>query len=116
MTDTDLPVIRHSLAHLLAAAVLEKYPDAKLAIGPVIEHGFYYDMDFSSCGKSADGADGQTRIGADKRDTDNADTKTRIGADKKHGLSAEDLPALENRMRELARVDLPFENEKISSD
>ena len=30
--------IRHSLAHLLAAAVLKKFPDAKLAIGPVIEN------------------------------------------------------------------------------
>ncbi|OGY63130.1 MAG: threonine--tRNA ligase [Candidatus Harrisonbacteria bacterium RIFCSPHIGHO2_01_FULL_44_13] len=36
--------IRHSLAHLLAAAVLEKFPDAKLGIGPVIENGFYYDF------------------------------------------------------------------------
>lgn len=36
--------IRHSLAHLLAAAVLEKFPDAKLAIGPVIDNGFYYDF------------------------------------------------------------------------
>ncbi len=36
--------IRHSLAHLLAAAVLKKFPDAKLAIGPVIENGFYYDF------------------------------------------------------------------------
>jgi len=36
--------IRHSLAHLLAAAVLKKFPKAKLAIGPVIENGFYYDF------------------------------------------------------------------------
>jgi threonyl-tRNA synthetase len=34
------------LAHLLATVVLEKYPDAKLAIGPSIENGFYYDIDF----------------------------------------------------------------------
>lgn len=38
--------IRHSLSHLLAAAVLEKYPKAKLGIGPTIEHGFYYDIQF----------------------------------------------------------------------
>jgi len=37
---------RHTLAHLLAAAVLELYPDAQCAIGPAIEDGFYYDMDF----------------------------------------------------------------------
>lgn len=36
--------IRHSLAHLLAAAVLEKFPKAKLGIGPVVENGFYYDF------------------------------------------------------------------------
>ncbi len=39
---------RHSLAHLLASAVLEQYPDAKLGIGPVIDNGFYYDFIFSS--------------------------------------------------------------------
>ncbi|MDE2019219.1 MAG: threonine--tRNA ligase [Patescibacteria group bacterium] len=40
----SLDPIRHSLAHLLAAAVLQKFPDAKLAIGPTIENGFYYDF------------------------------------------------------------------------
>lgn len=40
--------LRHSLAHLLAAAVLELWPDTKRAIGPAIESGFYYDFDFSS--------------------------------------------------------------------
>jgi threonyl-tRNA synthetase len=38
--------LRHSLAHLLAAAVLEMYPDTKNTIGPSIEDGFYYDFDF----------------------------------------------------------------------
>ena len=36
--------IRHSLAHLLAAAVLKEFPDAKLGIGPTVENGFYYDF------------------------------------------------------------------------
>lgn len=36
--------IRHSLAHLLAAAVLKEFPDAKLGVGPTIENGFYYDF------------------------------------------------------------------------
>ncbi len=40
----NLDNIRHSLAHLLAAAVLKKFPKAKLGIGPVIENGFYYDF------------------------------------------------------------------------
>jgi threonyl-tRNA synthetase len=39
--------LRHSTAHLLAAAVLELYPDTKRAIGPAIDSGFYYDFDFS---------------------------------------------------------------------
>ncbi|MEX0917966.1 MAG: threonine--tRNA ligase [Candidatus Paceibacterota bacterium] len=37
---------RHTLAHLLAAAVLKQYPHAKLTIGPAIDTGFYYDIDF----------------------------------------------------------------------
>ena len=41
-----LEKIRHSLAHLLAAAVLKKYPNTKLGIGPAIENGFYYDFKF----------------------------------------------------------------------
>ncbi len=36
--------MRHSAAHLLAAAVMKMFPDAKLGVGPVIENGFYYDM------------------------------------------------------------------------
>src|SRR5579883_287962 len=40
-----LEVYRHSTAHLLAAAVLELYPETKLGIGPPIESGFYYDFD-----------------------------------------------------------------------
>ncbi len=38
---------RHTLAHLLAAAVLELYPDAKPTIGPTVDNGFYYDFEFS---------------------------------------------------------------------
>jgi threonyl-tRNA synthetase len=45
-TEASLDAVRHSLAHLLAAAVLKKYPQAKLGIGPTIEHGFYYDFKF----------------------------------------------------------------------
>lgn len=42
--------IRHSLAHLLAAAVLELYPTAQVTIGPAIEDGFYYDIDMPKIG------------------------------------------------------------------
>lgn len=48
MDNQDLQSLRHSLAHLLAAAVLELYPDAKRTIGPAIDDGFYYDFAFSS--------------------------------------------------------------------
>ena len=41
----SLHVLRHSASHLLAYAVLELFPDARLAIGPPIEEGFYYDFD-----------------------------------------------------------------------
>jgi threonyl-tRNA synthetase len=44
----NLDHLRHSLAHLLAAAVLELYPDTKPTIGPITENGFYYDFEFSS--------------------------------------------------------------------
>lgn len=45
-TSYKLDNLRHSLAHLLAAAVLELWPKTKLTIGPVIENGFYYDFEF----------------------------------------------------------------------
>ncbi|MDO6682757.1 MULTISPECIES: threonine--tRNA ligase [unclassified Oceanobacter] len=41
-----LEVIRHSFAHLVGHAVKQLYPTAKMAIGPVIENGFYYDIDY----------------------------------------------------------------------
>ncbi len=40
----ELDRMRHSAAHLLAAAIMRMFPDAKLGVGPVIENGFYYDM------------------------------------------------------------------------
>lgn len=42
----DLPTKKHSLAHIMAQAVKEFYPNAKLWIGPATEDGFYYDFDF----------------------------------------------------------------------
>ena len=41
-----LDALRHSVAHLLAAAVMELYPNAKRTIGPAIENGFYFDFEF----------------------------------------------------------------------
>lgn len=79
--------LRHSCAHLLAAAVVELYPDAKLAIGPSIENGFYYDIDFSSTKSSA--TDGDTKI------------------------TEEDFPKIEEKMRELIPTWTKFEKEML---
>jgi threonyl-tRNA synthetase len=46
--------IRHSLAHLLAAAVAELYPGTKNTIGPAVENGFYYDFEFSAAPSEGD--------------------------------------------------------------
>jgi threonyl-tRNA synthetase len=45
---SKLDILRHSTAHLLAAAVKSLYPEAKNTIGPAISDGFYYDFDFGS--------------------------------------------------------------------
>ncbi len=64
--------IRHTAAHVLAQAVLELYPQAKLGVGPPIADGFYYDFDL---GTAVDG--------------------------KPHTFKADDLPQLEQRMRQI---------------
>ncbi len=43
----NIEVMRHSTSHLMAAAILELFPEAKFGIGPTIENGFYYDLDLS---------------------------------------------------------------------
>ncbi len=48
MIQEQLAQVRHTLAHLLAQAVKEHYPDVKLTLGPAVETGFYYDMDFGA--------------------------------------------------------------------
>jgi threonyl-tRNA synthetase len=45
MTHTDLELIRHSTAHVMAEAVADLYPGTRFGIGPAIEEGFYYDFD-----------------------------------------------------------------------
>jgi len=41
-----LEIMRHSCAHLVAAAIQALYPEAKFGVGPVVENGFYYDVEF----------------------------------------------------------------------
>src|SRR3989338_6695351 len=45
---SELETMRHSCAHLMAAAVAELYPEAKFGVGPVVENGFFYDLDLSA--------------------------------------------------------------------
>lgn len=45
MSEEKLYAMRHSLAHIMAAAVRRLWPEAKFGIGPVVENGFYYDID-----------------------------------------------------------------------
>ncbi len=86
--------IRHTLAHLLAAAVLKKYPKAKLGIGPTIENGFYYDFFFPS-------AD-ERRLHADKRG--------------QFLVGEADLPELEVEMRRAIKEGLEMKGEKVTPE
>jgi threonyl-tRNA synthetase len=71
--------VRHSIAHIMAQAVLERYPEAGVGIGPPIENGFYYDFDLGM------GDDGRPRT-----------------------FTPEDLDQIEARMRELVAERHPF--------
>lgn len=52
--DDQLYAMRHSLAHIMATAVTTIWPEAKLGVGPVVEHGFYYDIDIPGVTISTD--------------------------------------------------------------
>ncbi|MDZ7584112.1 MAG: threonine--tRNA ligase, partial [Thiobacillus sp.] len=83
VTDKDadgLDLIRHSTAHLLAAAVKSLFPDAQVTIGPVIEDGFFYDFAY------------------------------------KRPFTPEDLAAIEKKMAELAKRDIPVERSVMPRD
>lgn len=57
MSDNNLNAMRHSLAHITAAAVLRLWPEAKFGVGPVIKDGFYYDIDIPNVTISTDDFD-----------------------------------------------------------
>ncbi|OYW37783.1 MAG: threonine--tRNA ligase [Hydrogenophilales bacterium 12-61-10] len=83
VTDKDadgLDMIRHSTAHLLAYAVKSLYPDAQVAIGPVIEDGFFYDFSY------------------------------------KRPFTPDDLAAIEKKMVELAKQDIPVTRSVMPRD
>src|SRR5215471_12144541 len=75
-----LEVYRHSSAHLLAAAVLELFPETKLGHGPATENGFFYDFY------------------------------------REKPFSTEDLEAIEKKMQELVKQDLPYAREFLPRD
>ncbi len=50
----NLHAMRHSLAHIMATAVQHLWPEAKFGVGPVVEHGFYYDIDLGEAQLSED--------------------------------------------------------------
>ena len=67
-----LDILRHSTAHIMAEAVKELFPGVKVAIGPAIENGFYYDFDYE------------------------------------RAFTPEDLPAIEEKMAQIIKNNLPF--------
>ena len=85
--DDFLYRLRHSAAHVMAQAVLELYPDAKIAIGPPIENGFYYDFDL--------GKDEQGRP---------------------RTFTPEDLEKIEKRMRQIIAGKYPFIYRQVSAE
>lgn len=85
--ESELYKIRHSAAHVLAEAVLEFYPEAKLAIGPPIEDGFYYDFD----------------LGKDEKG-------------KPKTFSPEDLEKIEAKMKQLLKKNAKFEQSSMTID
>ena len=85
--ETELYRIRHSAAHVMAEAVSELFPEARLAIGPPIEDGFYYDFD----------------LGKDERG-------------KPRTFAPEDLARIEARMQELLRQNAEFQHTTLPVD
>ncbi|MFZ1752279.1 MAG: threonine--tRNA ligase [Caldilineaceae bacterium] len=83
----DLYKLRHSAAHVMAEAVLQLYPEAKIAIGPPIENGFYYDFD----------------LGKDE-------------AGKNRTFSPEDLELIEKGMRRIIGGKHEFAYREVSAD
>ncbi len=85
--ESNLYKIRHSAAHVMAEAVVTHFPEAKLAIGPPIEDGFYYDFD----------------LGRDENG-------------KPITFSPEDLEAIEATMKKLLKKNAKFEQSSMSID
>jgi len=95
-----IKTIRHSLAHIMAAAVQELYPGVKFGIGPAIENGFYYDFDFGEVANSKSEILNPKQI---------QNLKFQIP-------KLEDLPKIEAKMRELIKQDIKFKKKIVSKE
>ncbi len=104
-----LKTLRHSLAHILAHAVQELYPETKFGIGPDIENGFYYDFDFYE----VEGA----KLTRNKKHEIYPPLFKKEGG--RHETDAkqigeQDLPKIEAKMRELIKQNIKFEKKIVS--
>ncbi len=79
-SEEGLEIMRHSLAHIMAMAVRQLFPGVKVAIGPAVEDGFYYDFEYT------------------------------------RSFKEEDLPKIEDKMREIVAQDLRFERRELSRE
>ncbi len=78
-SEEGLEILRHSTSHVMAMAVKELFPGVRVAIGPSIENGFYYDFDYN------------------------------------RPFKEDDLPGIEEKMKEIIKANLPFVRKEISS-
>src|SRR3989338_10398560 len=93
-----LEKIRHTLAHLTAAAVRELWPGSQNAIGPSIENGFYQDFEINF---------GNVKISTEERE---------MNADQHGNISEEDLPKIEAKMRELLPKWIKIEKREVTKE
>ncbi|MDP3794835.1 MAG: threonine--tRNA ligase [bacterium] len=115
MEKTNIDHVRHSLAHLLAMAVLKKFPGVKLGIGPIIENGFYYDFDFVPTRTKEMKSAGLPRSPHGSLAMTDKKAAARNDRMREPQLSDKDLPAIEEEMRRLVKENLVFEGKKVTS-
>lgn len=101
-----LAVIRHSTSHVMAAAVLEMFPDAQIAIGPAIENGFYYDFELPRPLTTADFPEIEKRM----KDI----IKRNLPITKKVVSRKEAMEVFKNQKYKLELLDAIPENEEVS--
>jgi len=114
MESDKIVKIRHSLAHLLASAIMESYPKTKLGIGPAIDNGFYYDMDFSEVRKVNPKSQNTNHKPFDSAQGEQIPNSKSENSKQTFTLTAEDLQKIENRMRELIKENQEFTGKKVS--